>query len=399
MLDLTAIGDAFSLLTSSSIAWVYLIPGLLIGLFFGAMPGISITMAMAIFLPLTLRTRLRLEGAALFMVLSAGSIIISGGIKTILSGGGYGTLAALVQENSGLYEGSTLSTVAIAIIPLTVWVARNGTIFPASRWTMAFAAALCFASLLIPIGTQTRTGLLCIGLLAVLTLRSVKHKFLYMGLGALALLAAIPFLPASYTERMETISDHQADQSASTRLAVWSWTIDYAKEHPLGGGFDAFLGNSFSYTTRVVVDEGGSREVQTQKVTEEARAYHSAYFEMLGEQGWPGLFLWLWLQGLGLWQMERIRRRYRDSEDPQEKSWRGLATALQHGQLIYLLGAGFIGIAYQPFVFMLIGLQIGLATLVARRDASRRENERRERRAARRDAAGRELPPADGALA
>jgi putative tricarboxylic transport membrane protein len=54
MLDFTAVGSAFEILTSSYIAWVYLIPGLLIGLFFGAMPGISITMAMAIFLPLTL---------------------------------------------------------------------------------------------------------------------------------------------------------------------------------------------------------------------------------------------------------------------------------------------------------------------------------------------------------
>jgi putative tricarboxylic transport membrane protein len=54
MLDLSAIGSAFEILTSSYIAWLYLIPGLLLGLVFGAMPGISITMAMAIFLPLTL---------------------------------------------------------------------------------------------------------------------------------------------------------------------------------------------------------------------------------------------------------------------------------------------------------------------------------------------------------
>jgi putative tricarboxylic transport membrane protein len=54
MLDFADIGGAVSLLTSSYIAWIYVIPGLLIGLFFGAMPGISITMAMAIFLPLTL---------------------------------------------------------------------------------------------------------------------------------------------------------------------------------------------------------------------------------------------------------------------------------------------------------------------------------------------------------
>ena len=54
MLDLTAVDGALTLLTSSYIAWIYVIPGLLIGLFFGAMPGISITMAMAIFLPVTL---------------------------------------------------------------------------------------------------------------------------------------------------------------------------------------------------------------------------------------------------------------------------------------------------------------------------------------------------------
>ncbi len=54
MLDLASVSAAFAILTSNPEAWLYLLPGLLIGLVFGAMPGISITMAMAIFLPLTL---------------------------------------------------------------------------------------------------------------------------------------------------------------------------------------------------------------------------------------------------------------------------------------------------------------------------------------------------------
>lgn len=54
MLDFSALDGAFSILTSSWTAWLWLIPGLVIGLVFGAMPGISITMAMAIFLPITL---------------------------------------------------------------------------------------------------------------------------------------------------------------------------------------------------------------------------------------------------------------------------------------------------------------------------------------------------------
>ena len=54
MLDIPAVGQALTLLSSDWSAWIWLIPGLVIGLVFGAMPGISITMAMAIFLPLTL---------------------------------------------------------------------------------------------------------------------------------------------------------------------------------------------------------------------------------------------------------------------------------------------------------------------------------------------------------
>lgn len=345
------------------------------------------SLVFAIFLPLTLRTRLRLEAAALFMVLSAGAIIISGGIKTIVGGGGYATLALFVNDNSGLYEGSTLSMVAIALIPLLVWVARYGTIFPKSKWTLLFAAALVFACMLIPIGTSTRTGLICIGVLGVLMLRSVKRRFLYMGGAALALALAVPFLPASYTTRMATIDNAQGDESASTRLAVWKWTLDYVKDHPLGGGFDAYRANSFTYNKRVTTGEGNSQAVETIAITDRARAYHSAYFEMLGEQGWPGLGLWLWLQVLGLWQMERVRRILRKSEDAGDKAWHSLATALQQGQVIYLVGALFVGIAFQSFIYMLIALQIGLANLVISRDKVRREDERKARFARKRELA------------
>jgi hypothetical protein len=42
----------------------------------------------AMFLPLTLTSRARIEGAVLFMVLAIGTIVINGGLKTILAGGG-----------------------------------------------------------------------------------------------------------------------------------------------------------------------------------------------------------------------------------------------------------------------------------------------------------------------
>ena len=315
----------------------------------------------AIFLPLTLTTRLRIEGTALVMVLAAGAIIISASIKTVLGGGGYASLYFFVNDNSGMYESSTLATVAIAIIPLIVWFMRHGSIFPPDWRVATFGYALIFACLLIPVGTEARTGLVCIAALGLVTLRYVKRRMLFIAAGAVLGLVALPFLPQSYYDRMSTITSHEGDQSASTRVQVWKWTLDYVAEHPFGGGFDAYRANKFTYDMPVKEESGEQTvAIEYREVTDEARAYHSAIFEMLGEQGWPGLGLWLWLHALGLWQMERIRRRWRDRTGADEQWQAPLAGALQVAQIVYLVGSLFQGIAYQPFILMLIGLQIGL---------------------------------------
>ena len=320
----------------------------------------------AIFLPLTLRTRLRIEALALVLVLCASSIIVTGGIKTVLSGGGYGQLNLMVDNNSGLYESSIISTVAIAIIPLILWLAKHGTIFKPNRLVRSYATALCLACLLIPIGTEARTGLLCIVLLACLQLLHSQRRLLYGGLIVAAVLLAIPFLPSSLTKRMDTIQNYQGDTSASTRLAVWKWTWDYAKKHPGGGGFDAYRSNSITYDTTQINGPKGTEKVEHVRVTDKARAYHNSYFELLGEQGFFGLALWLMIHGACLWRTNWVYFHYRRSPQPDEAWIAPLAQALQHGHIIYLFGALFVGIAYQPFIFMLVAMQIGLSTYLRR---------------------------------
>jgi len=323
-------------------------------------------LAFAVFLPLTLRTRLRIEALLLFMILSLASIVIVGGIKTIFSGGGYGELNLMVTNNTGLYEGSIISAVAISVIPVILWLMKHGTIFPPDARVRLFGAGLIFACLLIPVGTTARTGLLCIGLLAILMLRDVKRRVLYICAIGLAGVAVVPLLPSSYTKRMDTIRSYQGDESASTRLAVWKWTLDYATSNPFGGGFNAYLQNNVRYDLTKVEGSAQNASVEKQVTTDRARAYHSSYFEMLGEQGWPGLFLWLGINVAGLLRMEALRRRYRKPDDPLH--WGGqLAGALQHGHLIYLLGGAFVGIAFNPFLYQMMAAQIGLDTYLARR--------------------------------
>jgi hypothetical protein len=92
---------------------------------------------------------------------------------------------------------------------------------------------------------------------------------------------------------------------------------------------------------------------------------------MLGEQGYPGLLLFLIIHITGLVRMEVLRRRYRSADETD--AWIApLASALQHAQIIYLVGSVFVGIAFQPFVYMLLAVQIGFDAYVKRRERARR---------------------------
>jgi putative tricarboxylic transport membrane protein len=54
VLDYSALSAALALLGSDWQPWLVIFPGMLIGLFFGAIPGLSISIAMAVFLPFTI---------------------------------------------------------------------------------------------------------------------------------------------------------------------------------------------------------------------------------------------------------------------------------------------------------------------------------------------------------
>lgn len=326
-----------------------------------------------IFLPFVLNTRRRIEGALLVIVACVSSITISGGIKTLLGGGGYGTLKLLVDRNSGLYESSTIATVAIAVIPIILYLYKHSEIVPRNRWTKLLTAGLVFANLLIPVGTEARTGLLCIAALALLLLFRAKRKLLTaVGLAA-SVLITLPLLPESFQERMGTIETHEQDASASTRLAVWAWTLDFVQDHPLGGGFAAWrLNTGLTVETKVVEGPEGAEKVTTQKRTYQgARAFHSTYFEILGEHGYPGILIFLVMVGTALVSLIRIRYRLKRG-DEECRRYAALADAMIIGMLVYLVGAAFVGIGFQTTLYLMLGIIASIIHLSEQKLGARR---------------------------
>jgi len=84
MIDLAAVGDALGLLGSNPMAWIVVPIGLLIGLVFGVLPGLSVPIAMAVFLPFTLH--MDFLSAILFLT-------------AIFTGGGFGGSVPAILMN------------------------------------------------------------------------------------------------------------------------------------------------------------------------------------------------------------------------------------------------------------------------------------------------------------
>lgn len=321
-----------------------------------------------VFLPFVLRTRQRIEAAVLFILLCVGSITITGGIKTLAGGGGYGTMSLLVDSNNGLYEGSTISAVAVALIPLILYSYSHNQIFPKQRITQLLSAGLIFSAVLIPVGTEARTGLVCLAVLGIFLFLGAKRKLLFGAVAAVLAVAAVPLLPDSFTGRMSTIKSYDEDTSASTRVAVWNWTMEFVKDHPFGGGFYAYKLNRIEVQTRQRVGEGSNMSEQTVTVVDQARAFHSSYFEVLGEHGYPGIFIYLLMLIMALLQLGGLKRRFRTSDEDMWISQ--LARALGQTTIIYMAGSLFVGVAFQSMLYFLLGLSAALAQIAARRQSA-----------------------------
>ena len=99
---------------------------------------------------------------------------------------------------------------------------------------------------------------------------------------------------------MSTIQAHEEDTSAMGRVGVWKWTLRFVAENPLGGGFDAYRVSRIAETVQ-------TRDGGTVTYYASGKAFHSVYFEMLGEHGIPGMLMFLSMLTLTYWILWRAR--------------------------------------------------------------------------------------------
>lgn len=305
------------------------------------------SVAFGIFMPFVFRTRLQIELCLLAISFSVASHYLNGGVYSLLGGASYGSMT---EGNSGLSESSTLALVSVMLIPITIFLMQNSIIFK-KTWhrTIIFGNLILFQALT-AIGSFARTGLVALAVLFFTQLyyrRAARMRTLLVA--AILMAALAPVMSDVWLDRMSTIRTYDEDGSAMGRILVWAWTLDYVKEHPLGGGFLAYKVSSI---------EEPNGEIR------EGVAFHNMFIEVLGEHGYPGLIIFSLLFYFSIRKLQNIRKS--STQNTDQKYFHEISTAIICCLIVYIVGGQFIGIAFQPFTYYFIGLTISLENCYAR---------------------------------
>ncbi len=310
----------------------------------------SKTLVFAAFIPFVIRSRIQIEAFVQVLLFSTAAHLLPWGAKTLLTGGGYNQSLGLLDSNQiPLSESSVVSAVSIMFVPLLVVLARHNRLIPPGWLPRLLFYGLIASFLIGSVGTFARTGLVGLAVMGGGMLWRSKRKAGFAVAGALALGLMFAVTSDKWTERVSTISDYQTEGSALVRTLVWQWTWNFAKEHPLGGGFEVYMTNRIVLP---VTDPGGEAMVQN------GRAFHNIFFAVLGEHGFPGLALYLSIMGLSLLELQATRRTLRGLS---EHTWcYEMAGALQISLATLLICANFVDISFNGLMWEMLALSVCL---------------------------------------
>ena len=265
------------------------------------------------------------------VALSLGFYGIKGGIFTIMTGGGYA-----VYGPSGTFIGGN-NEMGLALL-MTIPLIRYLQLETPQQWLKLGLSGAIIFSLVAVLGTQSRGALVGLCVMGLFLIWKSPRRTMFFLLMALALPLILGFMPESWWERMSSIQNYQEDSSAMGRIEAWKFSYKIAAENFMGGGFSALLAS-------------GMRDA------------HSIYFEIMGEQGFFGLTLYLTLLAFTWLSAGWITKH---SKNHEELRWaRNLAPMLQVSGIAYCSSGVFLGLAYFDLIYLLVAITVATRKLVA----------------------------------
>jgi probable O-glycosylation ligase (exosortase A-associated) len=283
----------------------------------------------------------KLKALLYVVALSVGFYGFKGGLWAILTGG---TNRVLGPPESFIAGNTELGLALNMVLPILLLLSREQHV----PWAKLFLRATLVLSIVAVLFTYSRGALL--GLLVVLPLMLLRSRarFAVIPLAALAIWIGPSLMPQVWLERMSTIQTYEEDLSARMRLDSWRVAYQIALERPLlGAGFKPF---------RPEVYERYS--VEGLNTWQDA---HSIYFQVLAEQGFTGIVLYLGLIAVTMTTLRRVMRRAR--EQPSLAFLGDTARMVEVSLVGFLVSGAFLSISYFDLFFTLVGVAVVLKVL------------------------------------
>lgn len=293
----------------------------------------------------TITTAERIKMLVLVIALSLGFFGVKGGIFTILKGGQHlvwGPYGSFIHGNN------ELAFALVMITPLIYYLYLQAK----KKWARYACLAMMGLVMISVLGSYSRGALLAFFAMAVFLIVKSRHRAV-LALGSLVVAGvALLFMPDQWMVRMTTIASYTEDSSAMGRINAWGFAINFAADNPIfGGGFQVFQPELF---LRYAPDPDHFVDA------------HSIYFEVLAEQGYVGLALFLLL---GLLTMHTGRWIVKHSVDKPGLEWaRDLGAMVQVSIVGYAVGGAFLGLAYFDLVYHLMAILLVTRRLVEQHD-------------------------------
>lgn len=277
------------------------------------------------------------------IVASLGFYGLKGGLFTILSGGGshvFGPAASFIADNNDLAQAFCMTLPLMRYLQLQT--SRKQ--IRAALWVLMLLTGVAI------LGTYSRGGLITLAVVSVaLLLKSRRRVAILIVVAALGF-TAYQFMPAKWTARMDTLHHAAETESAQTRMQSWEFAANVALHRPLtGGGFEIYKS---PLLWAEYAPEGSTR-----------RAIHSIYFRVLGEQGFPGIIIFLSLLLVSWRSCSRVRKRTRGN--PEMKWAFDLASMLQVSLLAFMIAGMATTSSYFDLSYQLMAMCALLHAMVA----------------------------------
>lgn len=304
-------------------------------------------MVFCLLIPIFINSRLRLHVMLLVIVLGLGFHGVLEGLKTLASGGGHNMSG---PEGSMLSDRNHLSTALAVVLPLIYYLyfyTHNKLI----RWGFLVAFGLVTLAIL---GGGSRGGFLALAVVGFWLIMTTRHRWLTLFLVLLTGSLFYLFAPSEWTERLSTIQEATLDESFMGRLIAWKISSALALNNPVfGGGFHAV---QVQYVWDMFKESQGLLGfIETPVPDFRAKAAHSIYFEVMGDMGLIGFFIFMAILLQSIFSRFAIKRMATQL-GPGFDWARDMADMLVLAVIAYMAGGGGVSLGYFEVIYMIIML-------------------------------------------